>query len=261
MTRENFPDTIKKLKVGIVQAKASKQTQGVNQLQIQFLSRLQKIHKSVNSVFSMITAVESTLSPPQNWRAGLDFASLESVVRDFDDMITAGTFDIVGKYDNIDVQLDPVVQRTKNECNNVWVTTRNTIFSTINLDFEAPNARVLKAIDPTVNLPASFFVLQKRLNLQKNEEFGAIWKECGDDSSEFQTYVTTLSNSIREFNDAVNPVLDALSKTNPKVSQFLSDATRGEATMRQANSQEVQAWLAQDQNLLDSFLVRFKDGN
>jgi hypothetical protein len=138
---------------------------------------------------------------------------------------------------------------------------RDLILSTVNLDFEAPNARILKAINPSLNLPASFSLLQRRLNLQRTDEFPSIWADCNDDPSKFAGYVTDLSNSIQQFKDAVEPVLAALSETDPMVEKFLSDATRGEATMRQASSQEIKDWLAQDSNLLDSFLVRFNDEN
>ena len=252
---------VKFLNTGIAQAKASKQSQGVNQLQFQFLNRLQRIQKAVQSISSMIFAVEATLAPPTSWRDTLDLSSLNTIFNDFVTMAGTGTFDIVGKYDNIDLQLDPVVQRIKNDCNKIWIVSRDSILVTVNLDFDAPNARILKAINPSLNLPVSFSLLQRRLNLQKTDEFPSIWADCNDDPSKFAIYVSDLSNSIKQFKDAVDPVLAALSETDPMVEKFLRDATRGEATMRQASSPEIKDWLAQDSNLLDSFLVRFNDEN
>lgn len=261
MTTTNFPNSIQNLKTGITLARASKQNQGVDQLQIQFLSRLQRIRKSVTSISSMIQAVETVLSPQPNWRSTLNLSSINAIFDDFSKMAGTGSFDIVGKYDNIDLQLDPVVQRIKNDCNKVWLTSRDTILSTVPLDFEAPNEQILKVIDPLVKLPASFTTLQRRLKIQRSEEFTDIWKDCDDDPSKFANYVTDLKDSILQYKNSVDPVLNALSKTNPKVAQFLSDATRGEATMRQASASEIKDWLANDQKLLDSFLVRFKDDN
>jgi hypothetical protein len=261
VTTANFPTSIQNLKTGITQARASKQNQGVNQLQVQFLSRLQSLQGSIKSISAMLQAVESALSPPANWRSTLNFSSLTTIVNDFSTKVTAGTFDIVGEYDNISLQLEPVVQTIKNECNKIWIIERVSILSAINLDFEAPNTQILKAIDPSVTLAASFFLLQRRLRLQKDEEFHSIWADCDDDPSKFSAHVASFKSSVQQFKDAVDPVINALSKTDPKVSQFLSDATRGEATLRQANSQEVKDWLAQDPKLLDSFLVRFNDEN
>jgi len=261
MTSTNFPDAIKDLDRGLARAKTSKQNQGVNHLQVQFLNRLQRIQKSAKSIACMIAAVENTLSPPAKWRTNINLSELNAIVDDFVLLVAQQSFDIVGKYDNIDLHIDPVVQRVKTECNNVWLTSRETILSSVNLDFEAPNEQILRAIDPSVKLPVSFTTLQRRLRIQRNEEFPDIWKECDEDPSKFANYVTDLKNSILQFKNSVDPVLDALSKTNPKVAKFLNDATRGEATIRQVKSQEIQDWLAQDQNLLDSFLVRFKDNN
>lgn len=261
MTTANFPTSIQNLKTGITHARASKQNQGVNQLQLQFLSRLQNLQKSIKSISAMIQAVELTLSPPTTWRSTLNFSSLTTIVNDFSAKVEAGTFDIVGEYDNISLKLDPIIQTLKNECNKVWVTERGSILSAINLDFETPNAQILKVIDPSVTLAASFVLLQRRLKLQKDEEFPSIWEDCDDDPSKFSAHVASFKSSIQQFKDAVDPVVAALSKTDPKVSQFLHDATRGEATMRQAESPEVKDWLAQDKKLLDSFLVRFSDEN
>jgi hypothetical protein len=261
MSTTNFQTSLQNLKIGISQAKVSKQGQGVSQLQIQFLNRLQSIQKSIKSISAMVKAVESTLAPPANWRSTLNFSSLTTIVDDFSTKVAAGTFDIVGEYDNISLQLDPVVQTIKNECNKVWIIERDSILSVINLDFEAPNAQILKAIDPSVTLAASFSPLQRRLKLQKDEVFPSIWADCDDDPSKFSAHVASYKSSVQQFKDAVDPVIDALSKTDPKVSQFLSDATRGEATLQQASSQEVRDWLAQDPKLLDSFLVRFNDDN
>jgi hypothetical protein len=261
VTTANFPTSIQNLKTGITQARASKQNQGVNQLQLQFLSRLQNLQRSIKAILAMIQAVELTLSPPATWRSTLNFSSLTTIVNDFSTKVEAGTFDIVGEYDNISLKLDPIVQTLKNECNKVWITERNSILSAINLDFEPPNAQILKVIDPSVTLAASFVLLQRRLKLQKEEEFSSIWEDCDDDPSKFLAHVASFKSSIKQFKDAVDPVVTALSKTDPKVSQFLHDATRGEATMRQAELQEVKDWLAQDKKLLDSFLVRFSDEN
>ncbi len=261
MTITDFPTSIQNLRTGITQARATQQNQGVNQLQVQFLSRLQSLQRSIKSISAMVQAVESTLAPPANWRSTLNFSSLIAIVNDFSTKVAAGTFDIVGEYDNISLQLDPVVQTIKNECNKVWTIERDSILSAINLDFEAPNAQILKAIDPSVTLAASFSPLQRRLKLQKDEVFPSIWADCDDDPSKFSAHIASLKSSIQQFKDAVDPVIDALSKTDPNVAKFLNDATRGEATMRQVNSQEIQAWLAQDPKLLDSFLVRFKDNN
>jgi hypothetical protein len=259
MSTTNFQTSLQNLKIGISQAKVSKQGQGVSQLQIQFLNRLQSIQKSIKSISAMVQAVESTLAPPANWRSTLNFSSLIAIVNDFSTKVAAGTFDIVGEYDNISLKLDPIVQTLKNECNKVWIIERDSILSAINLDFEPPNAQILKVIDPSVTLAASFVLLQRRLKLQRDEEFSSIWEDCGDDPSKFSTHVASFKSSIQQFKDAVDPVVAALSKTDLKVSQFLHDATRGEATMRQAESQEVKDWLAQDKKLLDSFLVRFSD--
>ena len=261
MTSTNFPNAIKDLNSGIAQAKTSKQNQGVNHLQIQFLNRLQRIQKSVEVISCMMSAVENTLSPAAKWRNSINLSPLNAIADDFALLVGQQSFDIVGKYDNIDLQIDPVVQKVKNECNKVWLTSRETILSAVNLDFEAPNEQILKAIDPSVKLPISFSTLQRRLKIQRNEEFAEIWKDCDNDPSKFANYVTDLKNSILQYKNLVDPVLDALSKTDPNVAKFLNDATRGEATMRQVNSQEIQAWLAQDPKLLDSFLVRFKDND
>jgi len=257
----NFPSAIQDLQNGIASAKNSQQNQGVNQLQVQFLNRLQSIQKSVKSILAMVQAVETTLTPPTNWRSKLNFSSLINVVNDFSTRVTTGNFDIVGQYDNINLQLDPVVQNIKNECNKVWLKSRDSILSAINLDFEAPNARILRAIDPAVKLPVTFNTLQRRLQLQKNDEFARIWADCGDDPSKFSDYVNDLQDSVQQFKDAVDPVVTALSNTDPKVAEFLNDATKGQATMRQVESKEVKEWLTKDQELLDSFLVRFKDEN
>jgi hypothetical protein len=262
MSTPTLPSVIANLSVGIDSAIATIQNQGKDVLQLGFLNRLQLLTRKSGEISEMITAINTALTPSHNWMISLDFRGLKKIAEDFSLMATQQTFDVaVAKYANLDDQLKPFVFATVSACNQVWKKNRDVILSQIDLNFEKPNEKILKAIDPSVKLPITFNVLQVKLKMQSVRKFDVVWTECDGDSAKFAAYVQDLKNSVQEFIDAVDPIINAMKSANPKVAKFLQDAAQGSATLNQAGDPEVSKWLSQDSTLLDSFVLRFKDEN
>jgi hypothetical protein len=207
----------------------------------------------------MISAVDATLNPPATWKKTLNLSPLQNIAKDFGNLVSAQDFDVM-KYANISQLLSPIESHVRKMCDTVWTVFRDAELSNIDLDFECPNDNVLKAVDPNVKLPASFSQLQRRLRGQSKETFGEVWDDCEGDGAKFSAHLLNLKTSVLEYQNAVNPIKNAMASTPDKVAQFLDDAARGSATLVQVMSPEVNKWLNKDPKLLDSFIMRFKDG-
>ncbi len=259
MTLQNFPTSVDSLRLATTGAITAQQAQGLDQLQHHFLNRLQLARDTARNVQSMISAVDSTLNPPATWKKALNLSPLQSIATDFGKLVSTQDFDVT-KYANISQLLSPIESHVRKICDTVWTVVRDAELSSIDLDFECPNDNVLKTIDPTVKLPASFTLLQKRLRRQSKETFGEVWDECEGDGTKFSAHLLNLKNSVLEYQNAVNPIMNAMASTPKAVAQFLSDAAKGSATLVQVMSPEVNKWLNKDPKLLESFIMRFKDG-
>lgn len=259
MTLQDFPASFNSLRLATTGAITAQQAQGLGQLQHHFLNRLQLARDTARNVQSMISAVDSTLNPPATWKKTLNLSPLQSIATDFEKKVSTSDFDVT-EYANISQLLSPIESHVRKICDTVWTDVRDAELSNIDLEFECPNDNVLKAINPTVKLPASFTLLQKRLRGQSKETFGEVWDECGGDGLKFSAHLLNLKNSVLEYQNAVSPIMNAMASTPTEVAQFLSDAAKGTATLVQVMSPEVNKWLNKDPKLLESFIMRFKDG-
>ena len=259
MTLQDFPTSVDSLRLATTGAITAQQAQGLGQLQHHFLNRLQLVRDTARNVQSMISAVDSTLNPPATWKKTLNLSPLKSIATDFGKKVSTPDFDVT-EYANISQLLSPIESHVRKICDTVWTVARDAELSNIDLEFECPNDNVLKAIKPTVKLPASFTLLQKRLRGQSKETFGEVWDECERDGAKFSAHLLNLKNSVLEYQNAVNPIMKAMASTPKEVAQFLSDAAKGSATLVQVMSPEVNNWLNKDPKLLESFIMRFKDG-
>jgi hypothetical protein len=259
MILNDFPTSVNSLRLATTGAINAQQVQGLDQQQHHFLNRLQLARDTARNIQSMISAVDTTLNPPATWKKTLNLSQLQSIATDFGNLVSTQNFDVL-KYANISQPLSQIDSHVRKICDTVWAVVRDAELSNIDLEFECPNDNVLKAIKPTVKLPISFTLLQKRLRGQSKETFGEVWDECEGDGTKFSTHLQTLKNSVLDYHNAVDPILDAMASTPTEVAQFLNDAARGSATLVQVMSPAVNDWLNRDPKLLESFVMRFKDG-
>ena len=232
---------------------------GDQQLQNNFLSKLDQLLGAIEHIGAMVEAVQKCLEPESSWTSRLDLSFFADSITDLRERQREGNFNVVGSYDNLSLNLEKVINSVKDCCNVPWETFRDSLFVSVDLDYEYPNQNVLRAISSDLVIPASFALSRTRLRQLSKMSFREFWdSECESTQENFVSEVQNIQTRIRDFQDVVAPVVEAMSATPVVVANFLEDAARGTADLTQVTSSEVSAWL-DSKSLLDSFVVRFKD--
>jgi len=252
---------VSELDSSIVAAIGAEKTQGQQQVQEVFLAKLQELERTLRELKQMVVSVEAHLVPKPNWKSSLRLSEVGKIVEDFRDRLAGQDFNTVGVYDNFHQRLETILQTAKKECNEAWVPHRESMLVDVPLDFEYPNDNILRAIAPGLRIPQSFALTKRLLQEWSNYSFGQVWDdECEQTSSGFAKALGDYQERIKDYRDAITPVMNALADLSTEVADFLKDASNGTATLAQAMDPRVATWLA-DSKLSESFALRFRDSD
>ena len=227
--------------------------------------QLQRIAFDLDSYFNELLKVrdlvkfaETSMNAIYGWKSNLGIQQLVDFIAKLREQYSNGNWNYFLSGIEIDVDKRDFINsitRIIEEIDSLWEVKRDELFSDIDLDFEVPQ-EILRFLDGSPRMSASFLISIQLLKKIQSISIEEIWTDEGESLSGLNDYLVDLSTRITDCASEIRPVKEAITALPKAVSQFLTAASKDEATINQVLDLEVQDWLKQDANLVNFFRIR-----
>lgn len=228
-------------------------------------AKLQRISQEIEyfksellKVSDLVKFADQNLTPLDGWRDGLGIQSILDFLIKLKEQFSTDNWNYFftgTELDNDKRVFNNSVLRITNEIESLWLSKRDKLFSTIDLDFEVPQ-ELLKFLHGSPKIKSSFSISMQLLRSERLSTIHDVWIGANKSLSGLNDYLTDLSTRITDCASEILPVKEAITALPKTVSLFLTAASKDEATIDQVLDLEVQDWLKQDANLIKFFRIR-----
>jgi hypothetical protein len=141
----------------------------------------------------------------------------------------------------------------------VWIEYRDALLANVDVD-AVPNRDMVRIIDPSLTIPASFDTTRERLRAKVNTMFRDEWDSGQKSETHFVEHVLRdLETMVRDFMGTYIPVKEAIARLSPGVKDALEGALSSDGEpLSSLDEPDVIEWLRKNPAAKSQLVVRFK---